>query len=93
FIESDHYLHVYANYSTEPGEPDRAEGRRRQGPTPMAAFLRASPDEEQLLRSEFARVHVCRRFAPTLWANRMPDAYVSGGSRAGAPCLLRLILS
>ncbi|WP_432166102.1 hypothetical protein [Streptomyces sp. bgisy031] len=66
FIESDHYLHVYANYSTEPGEPDRAEGKRRQGPTPMAAFLHASPNEEQLRRSEFARIHVCRRFAPTL---------------------------
>ncbi|MFB7421179.1 GNAT family N-acetyltransferase [Streptomyces sp. NPDC056210] len=29
FIESDHYLHVYANYYTESGEPDGAIGSRR----------------------------------------------------------------
>ncbi|MFF1570190.1 GNAT family N-acetyltransferase [Streptomyces sp. NPDC058293] len=66
FIESDHYLHVYANYYTEPGEPDRAIGSRRQGLKPMAAFLHASLDEEQQLRSEFACVHVCCRFGLTL---------------------------
>jgi ribosomal protein S18 acetylase RimI-like enzyme len=42
FIESDHYLHVYANHYTEPGEPDRAIGSHRQGLKPMAAFLPAS---------------------------------------------------
>ncbi|MFD0068517.1 GNAT family N-acetyltransferase [Streptomyces sp. NPDC056690] len=67
FIESDYYLHVYANYYTEPGEPDRAiGGRRRQGLKPVAAFLHASLDEEQQLRSGFERIHVCRRFALTL---------------------------
>ncbi|MFB7749985.1 GNAT family N-acetyltransferase [Streptomyces sp. NPDC056121] len=66
FIESDHYLHVYANYSTEPGEPDRAIGSRRPGLKPMAAFLHARLEEERQLRSEFARIHVCRRFALTL---------------------------
>ncbi|WP_405649866.1 hypothetical protein [Streptomyces sp. NBC_01386] len=66
FIESDHYLHVYANYYTDTGEPDRAVGSRRQGLKPMTAFLHARLDEEQKLRSEFARIHVCRRFALTL---------------------------
>ncbi|MFD5124136.1 GNAT family N-acetyltransferase [Streptomyces sp. NPDC058385] len=66
FIESDHYLHVYANYYTEPGEPDRAIGSRRPGLKPMAAFLHARLEEEHRLRSEFARIHVCRRFALTL---------------------------
>ncbi|MGW9135405.1 GNAT family N-acetyltransferase [Streptomyces sp. NPDC055681] len=55
FTESDHYLHVYANYYTEPGEPDRAIGSRRRGLKPMAAFLHASLDEEQQLRGELAR--------------------------------------
>lgn len=63
FTESDHYLYVYANYYTEPGEPDRAIGIRRRGRKPMAAFLHASLDEEQQLRGEFSRIHVCRRFA------------------------------
>ncbi|WP_392756893.1 GNAT family N-acetyltransferase [Streptomyces sp. LN590] len=63
FTESDHYLYVYANYYTEPGEPDRAIGIRRRGLKPMAAFLHASLDEEQQLRGEFSRIHVCRRFA------------------------------
>ncbi|AYC35884.1 GNAT family N-acetyltransferase [Streptomyces griseorubiginosus] len=66
FSESSHYLHVYANYYTEPGEPDRAIGSRRPGLKPMAAFLHASLDEEQQLRDEFTRIHVCRRFTQPL---------------------------
>jgi ribosomal protein S18 acetylase RimI-like enzyme len=63
FTESQHYLHVYANYYTDAGEPDRAINERRAGLRPMAAFLHASLEGEQLMREHFARVHVCRRFA------------------------------
>ncbi|WP_128507546.1 hypothetical protein [Streptomyces inhibens] len=62
-LQSDHYLHVYANYYAESGEPDRAIGSCRQGLKPMAAFLHANVTDEQRLRTEFARIHVCRRFA------------------------------
>ncbi len=66
FTESDHYLHVHANYYTDPGEPDRAIGSRRPGLRPVMAFLHADLAEEQRLRREFGRVHVCRRFAMPL---------------------------
>ncbi|MFF1400553.1 GNAT family N-acetyltransferase [Streptomyces sp. NPDC058287] len=66
FLESDHYLHVYANHCTDPREPGRAIGSRRQDLKPMAAFLHANIGEEQPLRTEFERIHVCRRFALTL---------------------------
>ena len=66
FVESDHYLHVYANYYTDPAEPDRAVSGTRQGLHPMAAFLRARIEDEEHLRREFGRVHVCRRFTMTL---------------------------
>ncbi|MGW2404004.1 GNAT family N-acetyltransferase [Streptomyces sp. NPDC001739] len=66
FEESSHYLHVYANHYTASGEPDRAIGSRRPGLRPMAAFLHAKLADEQTLRREFVRVHVCRRFAMTL---------------------------
>ncbi|MEK0099432.1 hypothetical protein WDA79_13235 [Streptomyces sp. A475] len=59
-------MHVYANYYTEPGEPDRAVGSRRQGLKPMAVLLHARFDEEQQLRSKFARTHVGRWFVLTL---------------------------
>ncbi|MFG3369638.1 GNAT family N-acetyltransferase [Streptomyces sp. NPDC048156] len=63
FTESQHYLHVYANYYGDVSEPDRAISERRAGLRPMAAFLHASMETEQLMREQFARVHVCRRFA------------------------------
>ncbi|MFE0458621.1 GNAT family N-acetyltransferase [Kitasatospora sp. NPDC058965] len=62
FAESEHYLHVYANYYTEPAEPDRAIAERRPGLRPIIAFLHAPLRDEPLLREQFARVHVCRRF-------------------------------
>ncbi len=65
FAESDHYLHVYANYYTDPAEPDRAIAERRPGLRPMAAFLHAHLREEPLLREQFTRVHTCRRFTLT----------------------------
>jgi ribosomal protein S18 acetylase RimI-like enzyme len=63
FQESEHYLHVYANHYTRPDEPDRAIGTRRDGLTPIAVFLHATLEDEEWLRKEFTRVHVCRRFA------------------------------
>ncbi|GAA3886190.1 GNAT family N-acetyltransferase [Streptomyces sedi] len=62
FTESSHYLHVYAHHYTEPGEADRAVRSRLPGLRPMAAFLHADLEEEERLRAEFSRVHVCRRF-------------------------------
>lgn len=63
FTESEHYLHVYANYYTQAAEPDRAIAERRPGLRPMKTFLHANLRDEPLLREQFARVHVCRRFA------------------------------
>ncbi|MGW4471438.1 GNAT family N-acetyltransferase [Nonomuraea sp. NPDC004354] len=62
FSESEHYLHVYANYYTDAEEPDRAIGNRRPGLRPIALFLHAKLQEEQSMREQFARVHICRRF-------------------------------
>jgi N-acetylglutamate synthase-like GNAT family acetyltransferase len=63
FVESDHYLHVYANHYTDRDEPGRAIGEPRPGLRPIMAFLHAGLADEEHLRGEFARVHVCRRFA------------------------------
>ncbi|MFD9945073.1 GNAT family N-acetyltransferase [Nonomuraea sp. NPDC059023] len=62
FRESDHYLHVYATA----GEPERALTGARPGLFPVSVFLHAGLAEEERLRREFARVHVCRRFSITL---------------------------
>ena len=66
FVESDHYLHVFAHAYTAPDEPDRAVRSQRPGLRLMAAFLHAKLEDEGQLRREFNRVHVCRRFALTL---------------------------
>ena len=66
FAESDHYLHVYANYYTDAEEPKRAIAERQAGLNPMIMFLHAKLAEEQRMREQFARVHVCRRFAKQL---------------------------
>jgi ribosomal protein S18 acetylase RimI-like enzyme len=66
FAESDHYLHVYANHYTSPDEPKRAVSAPRGGLNPMILLLHAKLAEEQRMREEFARVHVCRRFAKDL---------------------------
>lgn len=63
FVESDHYLHVYANYYTATGEPGRAIELTRLGLQPISLFSHATMDAEQDLRRSFARVHVCRRFS------------------------------
>lgn len=62
FTESQHYLHVYANYYTDAGEPDRAISEQRPGLRPITAFLHAPLHDEPVLREQFARVHICRRF-------------------------------
>nr|WP_228562382.1 hypothetical protein [Catenulispora rubra] len=66
FAESDHYLHVYANFYTDAAEPKRAIAERRPDLRPVVLFLHAKLAEEARLRKEFARVHVCRRFAMPL---------------------------
>lgn len=65
FAESDHYLHVYANHYTDAAEPGRAV-TARPGLAPIAMFLHAKLEEEAVMRKQFARVHVCRRFSMTL---------------------------
>ena len=63
FAESDHYLHVYAFYYTDPAEPARAIAEPRPGLRPMLVFGHAPLTDEERMRNEFARVHVDRRFA------------------------------
>ena len=66
FTESEHDLHVYANFYTDREEPERAVSSPRAGLRPIMLFLHAKLAEERQMRNEFARVHVCRRFAKTL---------------------------
>lgn len=66
FAESEHYLHVYADYYTDAAEPDRAIGERRPDLRPIKAFLHGRMEDEAAMRERFARVHVCRRFMRTL---------------------------
>lgn len=62
FTESDHYLHVYANYYANADEPAQAV-EARQGLFPIKLFLHADLEDEAEMRQKFQRVHVCRRFA------------------------------
>lgn len=62
FRESDHYLHVYADYYVSRGEPAQAV-EPRPGLEPIKVFLHATLDLEAEARKKFRRVHVCRRFA------------------------------
>ncbi|MBF9523011.1 GNAT family N-acetyltransferase [Mycobacteroides chelonae] len=66
FIETDHYLHVFANRNADPAEPDRAVDSVRPGLQLMSAFLHADLADEPLLRRQFTRIHVCRRFTRAL---------------------------
>jgi N-acetylglutamate synthase-like GNAT family acetyltransferase len=74
FAESSHYLHVYANYYTDRDEPKRAIQTARPGLDPMIAFLHGKLADEEDLRRDFARVHVCRRFTRPTATGRGPDA-------------------
>jgi ribosomal protein S18 acetylase RimI-like enzyme len=62
FTESQHYLHVYADYYARPEEPGAAVDPA-PGLEPIKVFLHAPLDQEAELRATFSRVHVCRRFA------------------------------
>jgi hypothetical protein len=62
FAESDHYLHVYADYYAEETEPDRAV-EFRPYLRPMKIFLHADLEHESEMRQRFRRVHIGRRFA------------------------------
>jgi ribosomal protein S18 acetylase RimI-like enzyme len=62
FAESDHYLHVYANYYVNADEPAEAV-EPRPGLFPIKLFLHAELEQEAEMRQKFQRVHVCRRFA------------------------------
>ena len=62
FAESEHYLHVYADYYVSAAEPPAAV-RARPGLQPMKVFLHAPLAREAEMRRTFRRVHVCRRFA------------------------------
>lgn len=62
FTESDHYLHVYANYYANAAEPGEAVDSRH-GLFPIKIFLHADLEQEVEMRQKFQRVHVCRRFA------------------------------
>jgi ribosomal protein S18 acetylase RimI-like enzyme len=62
FRESEHYLHVYADYYVDAGEPAQAV-QPRPGLEPIKVFLHATLDHEAEARKKFRRVHVCRRFA------------------------------
>jgi GNAT superfamily N-acetyltransferase len=63
--ESCHYLHVYADYYVDPGEPAEAV-QARPDLTPMKVFLHVMLDHEAAMRAKFRRVHVCRRFSKPL---------------------------
>lgn len=66
FVETDQYLHVFANRNADPAEPDRAIGEMRSGLQLVSAFFHAALDDESELRQQFTRVHICRRFTRTL---------------------------
>jgi GNAT superfamily N-acetyltransferase len=66
FTESDHYLHVYANYYADEGEPARAVAGRRERLLPIMVFLHAPLSLADEMRAAFSRVHVCRRFSRQL---------------------------
>lgn len=62
FVEDEHYLHVYADYRAQAGEPSDAvtSHDRLQA---VKVFLHAELDAETEMRRRFQRVHVCRRFS------------------------------
>jgi ribosomal protein S18 acetylase RimI-like enzyme len=62
FTESDHHLHVYADYYANADEPAEAV-KPRPGLFPIKIFLHAKLEREAEMRQKFQRVHVCRRFA------------------------------
>jgi ribosomal protein S18 acetylase RimI-like enzyme len=70
FVESDPYLHVYANYYADEAEPARAVAARRDALRPIVVFLHAPLESADEMRAAFSRVHVCRRFSRRLSPSR-----------------------
>jgi N-acetylglutamate synthase-like GNAT family acetyltransferase len=66
FTESDHYLHVYADHYRDRAEPGRAIAEARPGLRPLMVFAHGRLADEERLREQFTRVHVCRRFTTPL---------------------------
>lgn len=60
FTEEFQYLHVFASDGVE---AKRAVTASRTGLVPIAGFFHAHRDEEEQLRKDFQRVHVCRQYA------------------------------
>jgi ribosomal protein S18 acetylase RimI-like enzyme len=65
FTESDHYLHVYADHYVDRDEPRRAV-ESKPGLDPIKVFLHGRLEDEEEMRQQFRRVHVCRRFSMPL---------------------------
>lgn len=72
FTESDHYLHVYANYYANADEPAEAV-EPRHGLFPIKIFLHAELEQEAEMRQKFQRVHVCRRFVQPIDVQQPPS--------------------
>ncbi|KAB8167764.1 GNAT family N-acetyltransferase [Streptomyces sp. 3MP-14] len=66
FVESDHYLHVFADAYADEGEPGRAVERPGAGLNPIGVFSHAPLAREEEMRTRFRRVYVCRRFSQPL---------------------------
>lgn len=72
FTESDHYLHIYANYYASADEPAEAV-EPRLGMSPIKVFLHADLEQEAEMRRKFQRVHVCRRFVRPIDVQQPPS--------------------
>lgn len=63
FTERFRYLHVFA---TDELESNAAVTVRRRGLMPVSGFFHAHQEDEDELRKEFRRAHVCRQYARDL---------------------------
>ena len=63
FTEAFRYLHVYAS---ERGEIERAVPSTSGGIRAVSGFFHADVSDEESLRKQFRRVHVCRRYVRPL---------------------------
>ena len=63
FTETFSYLHVYAG---DQGEIERAVPSAADGLRAVSGFFHAKITDEERLRKEFRRVHVCRRYVRPL---------------------------
>ena len=63
FSEKFSYLHVFAS---DEAESKTAVAAHRSGLIPVSGFFHAGRHQEEKLRSEFRRVHVCRQYVRNL---------------------------